>query len=270
MDIILWTLTLLTLLTGPFWFYEHLIYARKRFIQGATPWGIERLAPLFPWLAIALLLKLLVFELYMVPSESMSPTLKKGDVIAISLINLRVSQLQKALGIKKGVANDWISSGDIIIFKAPSLKGQILVKRVAAIPGNTVIPDEAGGVKVIQSGSGSKLANDRAEHCGPEGKEILQGCPASTGARASLDKSADDGALRAQSNASEVKNSAEKACERDKPVGSSCVVPGASYFTLGDNARDSVDSRFFGPVRFDSVRGRVFLLISWDQGLKFF
>lgn len=39
------------------------------------------------------------------------------------------------------------------------------------------------------------------------------------------------------------------------------------YFVMGDNRRDSTDSRYFGPIRFDDIEGKVVLLIPYGENL---
>lgn len=77
-------------------------------------------------LLFVLLLKSLVFDTTLIISDSMLPTLKKGDYL---LTDHRLS-----------LRNQW-ERGDIVIFTAPpswSYPGETLVKRIVGMPGETI------------------------------------------------------------------------------------------------------------------------------------
>ena len=45
-------------------------------------------------------------------------------------------------------------------------------------------------------------------------------------------------------------------------------VPTGSFFVLGDNRDSSSDSRYWGVVPAENLRGRVVLLFSWSRGFR--
>lgn len=77
-------------------------------------------------LIIALLIKTFLFQAFYIPSESMYPTLQKGDRILVNKVSYRVHDVNR---------------GDIVVFETPSGEDsniKDLVKRVVALPGETI------------------------------------------------------------------------------------------------------------------------------------
>jgi len=72
---------------------------------------------------VAVAIRYLVFDMYEVPTGSMSPTIEIGDHVLAEKITLHFSS---------------VSKGDIVFFDDPEEEGRILVKRVIAISGQTV------------------------------------------------------------------------------------------------------------------------------------
>ncbi|HEY7864163.1 MAG TPA: signal peptidase I [Thermoanaerobaculia bacterium] len=152
---------------------------------------------------LALFVRTFLVQAWAVPSPSMEDTLLVGDQI---LINRYV------FGPRAGGAlgpNRALRRGDVVVFRHPEDPRRDVVKRVAALPGETV---EIAAGRLIVDGEARPLppsARPAAESYGP---------------------------LR---------------------------VPAGSFFALGDNQADSGDSRRFGPVPLESVRGRA-LLVYWS------
>lgn len=74
--------------------------------------------------AIALLTRQVLYEPVWVPSNSMEPTVHKGDHLLISL---------------RAYAHHPPQRGDIVLFQWPDEPGSNLVKRIVGLPGETVI-----------------------------------------------------------------------------------------------------------------------------------
>jgi len=72
---------------------------------------------------VAVAIRYLVFDMYEVPTGSMSPTIEIDDHVLAEKITLHFSN---------------VSKGDIVFFDDPEEPGRILVKRVIAISGQTV------------------------------------------------------------------------------------------------------------------------------------
>ena len=95
--------------------------AKSRLAKSLFRMGLIVLPLLF-----VLLLKSLVFDTALVTSQSMLPTLARGDYL---LTDHRVV-----------LRNNW-QRGDIVVFKAPDTwdsRGETLVKRIVGMPGETI------------------------------------------------------------------------------------------------------------------------------------
>jgi len=72
---------------------------------------------------LAVLIKVFLFQNFIIPSESMVPTLQIGDTIYINKLTYKFSDPQR---------------GDVIVFKYPVDPKRDFVKRVIGLPGETV------------------------------------------------------------------------------------------------------------------------------------
>jgi signal peptidase I len=146
--------------------------------------------------AIAVALAFVVrtaLQLYSIPSASMTPTLEVGDQIVV-------------VPYFRGEPD----RGHVIVFRSPQ-SGELLVKRVVAVPGD-LVDSRLGRVRV-------------GGHTIPEPYVLRE---------------AATGAIPAQ------------------------LVPARSYFVLGDNRDDSLDSRTWGAVPRENVMGRARLVL-WSS-----
>jgi signal peptidase I len=79
-------------------------------------------------LLVALVVKLFLFQAFMIPSESMAPALAVGDRVLVNKISYRLHDVHR---------------GDLIVFERPPLAqapgdDSDLVKRVIGLPGETI------------------------------------------------------------------------------------------------------------------------------------
>ncbi|MCX6827804.1 MAG: signal peptidase I [candidate division Zixibacteria bacterium] len=162
-------------------------------------------------LAAAILLRLFVISAYRVDSSSMEDTLLEGDYIF-------VNQLAYRFGEPK--------IGDIVVFKSPLNPTKDYIKRIVALPGETV--------EVI----------DKVLYVDNQLAKIFPNV-----------KNADPKILPMQLSL------------RDNfgPI----QVPSDQYFVLGDNRDDSQDSRFWGFLPKENLKGRaLFVYWSWAPDPK--
>ena len=92
-------------------------------------------------LALALLIRLFLFQAFYIPSESMVPTLKKNDRVLVNKLSYKVHDVNR---------------GDIVVFEAPRGEDsdiKDLVKRVVGLPGRDRRLPRRLGVRRRQSSS---------------------------------------------------------------------------------------------------------------------
>ena len=232
---------------------------------------------------IALLLRAFVIEAFTIPSGSMIPTLAVGDFLFVNKLayGTRVPFTEKT-----GLVWDHPERGDIIVFVYPCNTKQDYIKRVVAVEGDVVEP--YGGrnnsfVAVNGKPVEDKRVRDFVEldtfrggepasgqcpkpyglhvessdvqsfstlHCAakPIGKPPLVGAPAS-----------DWGSERERAQA------CPTAFMERLPAPYPWRVPKGHVFVMGDNRDNSLDSRFWGFVPVESIKGKaLFMWLSWD------
>lgn len=113
--------------------------------------------PLLAAVVIAIVVNKTLFYMIEVPSTSMYPTIKVGD-------RLLVTKVYKPENLKRG---------NIVVFKSKELN-MTLVKRLIALPGDTVDIDEQGNVFI----NGEKISEPYVIQKSPQSGhfEIPEGC----------------------------------------------------------------------------------------------
>jgi len=169
-----------------------------------------------------------VVEAFRIPSKAMYPTLLVGDDIFVDKLH-RVPR-----------------RGDIVVFRYPLDPSTDYVKRVVALPGDKVgISD---GKLVV---NGVELPLERfQEDCpkGPDGFTAYEDATPCVLARESLD-------------GRKYPIGVQTVLQQFGPI----VIPPGQVFVLGDNRDNSSDSRVFGPVPLQDVKGIV-LFVWWSSG----
>jgi len=239
-------LTALSVLTGVIWLVDSLFFAKSRQLmvkdgeEMVEPAAVDYARSLFPVLLFVLVLRSFVAEPFRIPSESMMPTLLKGDFILVNKFSygLRLPVLNN-----KFVPVGEPKRGDVMVFRYPGRseddpeKGTDYIKRVIGLPGDTVsVSDDqvtingkpvayvADGVFV---GSGSSLESNDT----PIANEMLPGRTHHV-----LDEPGSP-----------------------FPPGQWQVAPG-HYFVMGDNRDHSADSRDWGLVPEGNLVGRAMVI----------
>jgi signal peptidase I len=210
-------------------------------------------------LAIALVVRVLLFQPFTIPSGSMEPTVLPGDYVIITKYSYGYSRYSMPLGppLFHGRMFDHAPTrGDIIVFKLPRDNHTDYIKRLIGLPGDR-----------IQVKAGMVYINDKplprqelapGEEIGPFGlahpvERFLETMP--NGRSYATNAYGSDG---------EADNTGVY------------VVPAGHFFFMGDNRDNSSDSRFpeaigVGYVPEENLVGKAELvLLSWNENASLF
>jgi signal peptidase I len=261
-------LFLLTVVTGAVWLLDRLVLARRRGPDEPEPAWLEYPKSFFPVLFVVFLLRSFVAEPFRIPSSSMRPTLVVGDYILVNKFGY---------GIRLPIVEQKIipvadpQRGDVVVFRYPVNPSQDFIKRVIGVGGDTVeYRDKQLSV------NGKPLPQK------PDGSySYLEGLRFETTERRIETAEAGGGTksytVAAQPQAAPVYPAnvrpfpGRENCEYNER-GFRCRVPAGHYFMMGDNRDASDDSRYWGFVPDDHIRGRAFVIwFNWDDiaGLAF-
>ncbi|QGZ41265.1 signal peptidase I [Pseudoduganella flava] len=175
-----------------------------------------------------------------IPSASMRPNLLEGDVVFVNRLAYDVKIPLTDISLAR---TGEPHRGDIVTFSSPK-DGTRLIKRIAALPGDTV---EMRGERLLINGRQADytVLDNAIEHVAPLG---------------------DLAALRLREDAGDASYRIQvlpqvRAMRDFGPI----TVPKDSYLMLGDNRDNSGDSRFFGTVPRALLIGRAErILVSAD------
>jgi signal peptidase I len=173
--------------------------------------GIVR--DIFIAFVLAIFIRAFVVQAYKIPSGSMIPTLLVGDYILVNRLSygLRIPYYKYILRWGE------IKRGDIIVFVFPEDPSKDFIKRVIALPGETI---EIRKKKIYINGREieDKWGFFSDDYVGPPRDDF--------------------GPFQ---------------------------VPQGHVFVMGDNRDESNDSRFWGPVNIENIKGKAFIIyFSWD------
>ena len=235
-----------------------------------TSWG--------PPLLVVLLIRSIVVEPFQIPSGSMVPTLAIGDFILVSKFSYGLhlpfwGLRQVGLGVP--FSDQWLvhfdtplrmpkwyrdleilpldepARGDIIVFVHPpseETNPTDYIKRLVGLPGDTVeVRDDVvyiNGVEQPRVPDGEFSYTDSSRMCRAEDMKMFS---EKLGGK-------DHPVLQSTSYATRMADWGPK------------EVPEGNYFVMGDNRDNSADSRFWGFVPRDNIRGKAILVwLSFDH-----
>ncbi len=210
-------------------------------------------------LLIALVLRQFFFQAFRIPTGSMLETMQIGDFLFVNKFlygaktpdRIRIGKLTLVddLPVLKFPAVRDPRQGDIIVFEYPRERTLDYIKRCVAVAGDTVAVRE-GIVYVNGEIYESNFADRDGDHsCIPDWQD---------GANCPLPHTKHD-----QSAYLRNPRNREWPWEgMEKPY----IVPEGHIFMMGDNRYNSLDSRYWGALDVNLIKGKaVFLYWSWDK-----
>lgn len=196
-----------------------------------------------PALLAVVFIRMFIFEPYRIPSGSMVPTLLIGDHVLVTKFSYGIwlpftrTELVD-LGDPK--------RGDIVVFRYPKQESMTYIKRVVGLPGDSIrVRDNRivlDGEELPTEAAGSFDFVD--DHCrATPNQRYLETVD---GRRHEM--------LTNTHGGTRLSNKAE------------ITVPPNHVFVMGDNRDHSEDSRGWGFVRYDQIKGKAhFVWFSWDS-----
>jgi signal peptidase I len=255
-------LFLATIVTGAVALADRLVFAKQRAPGAREPWWIEYPKSFFPVLLIVFLLRSFVAEPFKIPSSSMRPTLVVGDFI---LVNKFTYGLRLPIVEQKVIPIADPKRGDVVVFRYPVNPAQDFIKRVVGVGGDEVVYRDkkltVNGEPLPQRSAGSY--------------SYVEGLRFETTER--LQETADTGAGPREYTIAQNPQAQPVYPQNVRPFpgrqncdynerGFVCRVPAGQYFMMGDNRDNSDDSRYWGFVPDDHIRGRAFFVwFNWDD-----
>ena len=225
------------------------------------PGWVEYSKAFFPVLLVVFLLRSFLAEPFKIPSSSMRPTLEVGDFI---LVNKFTYGIRLPIIEKKIVPLGDPHRGDVVVFRYPLNPSQDFIKRVVGVGGDTV---QYRDKQVTVNGTPWPQQPD-GTYTYLEGLRVesLQRSIELTDGRQDLAHTVSANPQAApvyQQNVRPFPNRED--CDYNDR-GFTCRVPAGHYFMMGDNRDNSDDSRYWGFVPDDHIRGKAFFIwFNWDD-----
>ena len=244
-------LLIAAVITGALWLFDAK-WARKRRSAGeAEPVLIDMARAFFPVIVVVFLIRSFWIEPFKIPSGSMKPTLLVGDFI---LVNKYTYGIRIPVINKKVLDVNPLARGDVVVFRYPADPSVDYIKRVIGLPGDKVqyrnkrLTINGEPVAVQPSGfyTDAELNYLRlpsyTEKVGAHNHQMMI-VPA-----------------QPPVELAQVRQFAHRDNCEYNDEGFTCTVPAGSYFMMGDNRDQSSDSRYWGFVPDDHIKGRAFLV----------
>jgi signal peptidase I len=224
---------------------DRILYPRHSRLFRGKPKLVRISQNLFPILLVILLVRAFTFEAFRIPSASMKPSLLEGDVVVVDKYSLGLRMPLLGYRITAGKPK----RGDIAVFRG-EIEGEKsgIIKRIVGLPGDHI-----------------KYVNRTL---------YINGIPA-----AQYDLSVDldnhgngnqEKIIRATEDLGAVKHGIYMSLHGgdDQYKFADLIVPANSYFVLGDNRNNSLDSRYWGVLADKELVGKARLIafsLDWSN-----
>jgi len=244
-------LLLAAVITGLIWLYDAKFARPRRASDVPEPVVVDMARAFFPVIVIVFLIRSFWVEPFKIPSGSMKPTLLVGDFI---LVNKYTYGIRLPVINKKVVDINPLRRGDVVVFRYPADPTVDYIKRVVGLPGDKVqyrgkrltingeaMPMQAAGFYTDAELNYLRLPTF-AEKLGDHNHQMMI-VPA-----------------QPPVDLAQVRQFAHRENCDYNDEGFTCTVPDGNYFMMGDNRDQSSDSRYWGFVPDDHIKGRAFLV----------
>jgi signal peptidase I len=242
-------------ISGIAWIADRYYFAPQRRIAGIDrmPLWLEYTAGFFPVICAVFVLRSFIVEPFKIPSGSMIPTLQIGDFILVSKFTY---------GIRLPVINQKVvelgspQRGDVVVFRYPRDESVDYIKRVVALPGDTITYQEkrltVNGQPLQYSGGEPYLDTESMRYA----KLFSESFPKDLGGN--KHEILNDPDRIAGSFPTERFPGFENCQYQNAAL--TCKVPAGHYFAMGDNRDNSADSRYWGFVPDKNIVGKAFFV----------
>jgi signal peptidase I len=256
-------LVMLTGVTGGIWLLDALVLAPRRaeLVSGVgemrsaaaikLPWYVDLSKSFFPVILAVLVLRSFIVEPFRIPSESMVPTLLKGDFI---LVNKFTYGLRLPVLNTKVIGNNLPQRGDVVVFRYPPDPAVAYIKRVVGLPGDQL---SYRGRQLFINGEPVALTQLPDDPAMPGYQQVKEQLGATQHRIQNL--------ANGRWGLAGFWSGLQPRREADGAIGWDYQVPPGHYFMMGDNRDNSSDSRVWGPVPEENLIGKAFFIwMNWD------
>jgi len=213
------------------------------------PWWLDWTAGLFPVILAVFVLRSFLFEPFKIPSGSMIPTLRVGDLILVNKFHYGV---RLPVVNTKIIDNHEPQRGDVMVFRYPPQPTLDYIKRVVGVPGDEVAylnKRLTVNGQAIDTQAQPEFFDADTLRYSQQWRETL--------AERQYNVLTDDTRPAFVGGASEFEG--REACHYSAE-GVVCKVPAGHYFMMGDNRDNSLDSRYWGFVPESHIVGKAFFV----------
>ena len=221
--------------------------AKSRILM--QPWWLDWTAGLFPVIAAVFVLRSFLFEPFKIPSGSMVPTLRVGDLI---LVNKFTYGVRLPVIHTKIIEGNKPARGDVLVFRYPPQPSLDYIKRVVGVPG-----DEVAYLNKRLTINGKPVPTSaQPDFLEQESMRYFKQFEETLGEHSHRLLNNTDAPAFVQG----VTNFAYRENCRYSVEGVVCKVPEGHYFMMGDNRDNSLDSRYWGFVPEGNIVGKAFFV----------